>query len=109
MNEIIPYLLALALTFILELIIYFIFIRDKWGKIVLYCLLINLFTWPLVNLTHGYFLILWIIEALVILVELILVKLLFRIKLWKAILISFIANLISWLLGSIIYYYLISL
>ncbi len=95
-------LINFLLTFIIELIIYFIFIRDKKLNIVLYCLLINLFTWPLANLIYGFWANFWLIELCVFLIEFILIKILFNISWKRAITISLIANLISASLSQII-------
>ena len=44
----------LSNLFIKALIIYFIFIKEKKPKIIIYCFLINLFTWPLANLFYEF-------------------------------------------------------
>lgn len=88
-------LLNLLITFIIELIVYFIFIRDKKLKIIYYCFLINLFTWPLANILYGFFQHFYLIEILVVLIEWILIFLLFKINWRKGLLISFLANVIT--------------
>jgi len=96
----IQYLLALVVTIIFEFIIIWIFIRKKPLKILLYSTLINSLTLPIA--TYGYQNILknfYVIEILVIFTESILIKLLLRIKYTKALLISFIANFITALIG----------
>ncbi len=87
-------ILLFLLTFAVELIIYFIFLKN-WKEIILYCFLINLFTWPLANLSYGFFGMFWIIEFVVFLVEAVLIKLLFKIGWKKAFIVSFIANLLT--------------
>src|SRR3989344_2275289 len=95
------FLFALVITIILEFIVYIIGIRQRWSKVASYCILINLFTVPLANIladgifTSSFF----IVEILVVLVETALIFMLFRNKLWKAFIVSFIANLVSAILG----------
>ncbi|MDO8517325.1 MAG: hypothetical protein Q7S33_04320 [Nanoarchaeota archaeon] len=94
-----PVLVFLS-TFFIELIVYFTLIKKEVKEnIILYCFLINAFTWPLANLFYGFFNLFWIIELGVFLVEFVLIKSLFRIEWKKALLISFIANLITTFIG----------
>jgi len=83
------------LTFLIELIVYFIFIRERKLKIVYYCFLINLFTWPLANIFYVIFQQFYLIEFFVILIEGFLILLLFKLKWEKAIIISLISNMIT--------------
>lgn len=92
-------LYELVLTFLIELGIYFIFIKDKKVKIVLYCLLVNSITWPLANLLYESVNSFLLIEFLVFACESALIFYLFEIKLKKAILISLVANLITASIG----------
>jgi len=95
-------LIALFLTIILEFIIYAIAIRKNIGKLFLYSLLINSFTNPLANMlfkTPWFF----PLEILVFIVEIPLIKYLFEIKWWKAIIISLIANLVTVLLSMFVF------
>lgn len=101
-------ILALVLTIILEFIVYAIWFRKDFLKVASYCILINLLTVPLANLFYGILFlsqnpwVILIIEIMVILVEILLIALLFNMKYWKALILSFIANLISTILGLVI-------
>ena len=102
MNFYLLALLALILTIVIEFIVYSIAIRKNYGKLFLYSILINAFTNPLANLAYSLKSNFLFIEFLVILIEIPLIKYLFKIKLWKAILISVIANIVSAILGFLI-------
>ena len=92
-------LIEFLLTFILEAIVYLIFLKDKKIKIILYCFLINTFTWPLANLFYSLFGMFYLIEFLVLVVEGFLIFGLFNLSYKKAFLISFISNLITAYIG----------
>ena len=86
-------------TILIEFFIYSIIIRKEFRKLFLYSLLINSFTNPLANLFFNgtnWFL---FIEIAVFIVEIFLIKYLLKINYWKAILISFVANLITSMVG----------
>jgi len=100
-----PITAAIIATIIIEFIVYVIAMRQNIWKVLWYCFLINLFTVSLANLFYGIlytetnvFLFL-IIEGFVFLVEFVLIMFLFRNKWWKALAISFVANLASMILG----------
>jgi hypothetical protein len=106
------YLTALLITIAAEFFIYLIIIRKNPRQLFLYAVLINCLTQPAAvwafneltlsgdnNLFYIYFL---IIELVVFLAETFLVLLLFRVKLLKALFISFSANLVTALLSFII-------
>jgi len=95
----IQYVLALLITILTEAIVFWIFIR-KPIKSFLYSALINSFTLPLATYSYQNILNnLLIIEILVVIVESILIMLLLKMKYFKALYISFIANLITALIG----------
>ncbi|MFH1607689.1 MAG: hypothetical protein ABIA78_01000 [archaeon] len=86
-------------TIIIEFIVYSLFIRKEYLKLLSYAVLINVFTWPLAHLFIGNLISFFYIEFFVFLIEFPLIMLLFRIKWWKALIISFVANLITMLIG----------
>lgn len=88
-------------TFIIEFVIVWAFIRKNIRKILLYEFLINLFTWPLATLASNFGIGLLPIEAAVIIVEFILIKLLFDLKYPKSFLISLVANAVSFIIGAL--------
>jgi len=94
-------LIPFGLTFLIELGIVFLFIRKSFWKIALYTFLINLLTWPIANLIIGFtgFIYYLFVEIGVFLIESVLLMFLLKIKYPKALLISFIANLLSALIG----------
>lgn len=97
------YFVILLSTIIIEFFVYLIFIREKVWKIFLYSLLINSVTNPIMNFLYGINFNLYILEIGVFIIEIFLIKFLFKINYKKAILISLIANLLSFILGLIIF------
>jgi hypothetical protein len=98
-------LLALIVTILVEFVVYFVFIRKKPLKLFLYSALINSFTLPIA--TYGYQNILnnlLVVETLVFLAEIPLIKLLLEIKYSKSLLLSFVANFATSLIGLIFYF-----
>ena len=85
------------LTFISESIVIWLFLRkkNKLLGIILFTFLINLFTWPLAQLLYGEGINFFVMEIAVVFVESLLIMLLFKLGYWKALLISFAANLVS--------------
>jgi len=97
MDLLINIILQFVVTFILEFLIVWAFIRKDVRKIALYTLLINLFTWPLANLFSSYGAV--AVETGVTIIESILIMLLFEKKYLMSLLVSFVANLVSFALG----------
>jgi hypothetical protein len=95
-------LFYLSITIFIEFIIYAIVIRKNIPSLFIYCLLINLVTWPLANLFYSFFGVFLIIELCVFAVESILIKYIVDISWKKAAIISLIANLITAIVGLII-------
>ena len=98
------YLIVLALTILIEFFVFAIFIRKDYEKLFLYSVLINSFTNPLANLFSSYVNVA-LVEFFVVIIEIFLIKYLLEVKYWKAILISLVANLVSFIIG---YFLLIS-
>lgn len=105
------YLVALYLTVIMEFFIYFLLshfriIDQKIAKLFFICVVINTITNPAVNFIYrNIYGNVVVLEILVFIVESFMILLLFniltiKIKYPKAALISVIANLFSWLVGS---------
>ena len=90
------FLLGFFLTFLIEVVIVFYFIKNK-KNLFLYIFLINLFTWPIANFFSIYVKVM-LIEIGVILVESVLLVLLFDLKYKKSLLLSLIMNIASFLL-----------
>jgi len=95
-------LLNFLLTFIIELIIFYLFFRKNYLKTAFYVLFINLFTWPIANLIYSVWPFLFFIEMGVLIIEGFFIMLLFKFNWKKAFLISFVANFISSLVGLIL-------
>ena len=87
------------LTLIIELIVFILVFRKNYLRLIIYVLLINLFTWPIANLVYAFWPNLIIIELAVVLIESFLIKILLETSYKKALIISFIANFISFLAG----------
>jgi len=92
---------ALILTILIEFVIYAIFIRKDYLLLLGYSLLINSITNPTMNIALSFSLNLIILEFIVFLVEIFLIKHLMKTKYQFAVLLSFVANLISLLIGLI--------
>jgi len=96
--------LALILTILIEYAVYFAVIWQDPPRLFLYSALVNSFTNPLFNYLYNYELHnLWLLEIAVALVECFLIKHLLEIGYRKAMLISFLANLASLLIGLIVF------
>lgn len=96
--------LALILTILIEFAIYFAIIRQDPPRLFLYSALINSFTNPLFNYLYNYELHnLYLLESAVALVECFLIKHLLEIGYRRAMLVSFLANMASLLIGLIIF------
>ena len=92
-----------VLTFIIELAIFYIFLRKNYLKTAFYVLLINDLSWPIANLLFGIFPnFYFLIEFGVFITESFLIMLLFEFSYKKAFFLSFVANLVSALAGLII-------
>jgi len=92
------WLILLGLTIVIEFIVYAVAIRKNFQNLFLYSVLINAFTNPLGNWLYSHYSLISI-EIGIFVVEIFLIKYLFRIKYWKAILISLVANLITFFVG----------
>jgi hypothetical protein len=99
---IIIYFFSFFLTFVLEFLIIFLLTKHDWKKLLLYVLLINLFTWPLANLAYHFGGNFYLIELNVILAEGLLLSLLLRKKYIYCLGLSFIANLVTALLSFLV-------
>lgn len=101
------YFLILLLTIIIEFFIYLIFIRKNILNLLLYSVLINSLTNPLANFMYQLkpwlFSQIFIIELGVFVMEIFFIKFLFEISWKKAILISLVANLASFIFGIIVF------
>lgn len=95
-------LINFILTFLIELIIFYIFLRRDYIKTAGYVLLINLFSWPLANLFYNSFNHLLVVELGVFIVEGFLIMLLFEFSWKKSFLLSLVANFISAFVGLLI-------
>lgn len=96
-------LIALSLTIVIEFFGYVFLTKDKLLNLFFYSVLINSTTWPgaLYFYNNGFNILL--VEMIVFIIEIILILNLFKIKLQKAIMISFIANLTTTLTGIIFF------
>jgi len=95
--------ISLIITVIIEFLIYLVVIRKKVWNLLLYAVLINVFTVPLAYLFYGmYPSLFFFIEFVVFLVEAFLIGKLFEIKWTKAALISLVANFITMMIGIVL-------
>ncbi|MBU0530114.1 MAG: hypothetical protein KKC05_00405 [Nanoarchaeota archaeon] len=94
------FLLSLILTIVIEFFIIWLILRKDPKITLLYVSLINLLTQPLANFAFIYFgMNFLLLEVLVFLVEIILIKILFRLGYQKSILLSFAANAVTALIS----------
>ncbi|MFT4304763.1 MAG: hypothetical protein ACMXX8_01600 [Candidatus Woesearchaeota archaeon] len=101
------FLIPFLILLILEFIIVYLFFRKNHSlyNILLLVLLINLFTWPLANSLFAMFktvLFLIILEILIITTEAIFIKFILKTNYKKAFIVSFLANIASFVIGSIL-------
>jgi hypothetical protein len=102
MNSLLPALaLALFLTIVTEYGVFLLLIRINWRVLLLYSILVNGCTNPLLNYTYLFvFPSIWPLELAVILIEAILIHLLTRVSRRYALFCSICANGISILTGT---------
>lgn len=103
MNYITLSILLLIITILIEWGVVYFFIRKDLLRLFLYVLLINSFTLPIATYFYQNILNnLFFIECMVLFVESFLIMWLLEIKYKKALLISFVANFITFLIGLVI-------
>ncbi len=101
----IQYLFALTTTILIEFAVYYAFIRKSPWKLLIYSILINSFTQPIATFIYQNALSnLILVEVMVFLAEIPLIKWLLEIKYPKSILLSFAANLLTSLIGFILFF-----
>ena len=95
---------ALGATIFIEFFVYLAFICKKPIELLLFSILINSFTNPILNYFYNFeFYELYGLEILVTLIEGILIMLLMEIRYYRAMFISLAANLTSLLIGIIVF------
>lgn len=93
------YVIKFILTFLIEFFVILLFIRAEPKKLLLYSLIVNIITFPLATILYNGISGLVIIELGVFLVESVILMRLLKIKYAKAVLISFVANVITAIIG----------
>ncbi len=95
----------LALTILLELPFFLLFWhKEGWWQAILFCILLNGFTNPLINLAiieldwNVY-----LLEVAVLVTEMLAAMLIFRARFTKALLFSFCANAFSYSMGLVMF------
>jgi hypothetical protein len=100
-SELLPALLLS--TIIIEFALLWILVRRSPAKLLLYSALVNCVTWPVATLVYrGVFVQFFFIEILVFAAEAVMLKLLLRIKLKNAALLSLAANSITAAIGLLV-------
>jgi len=95
---------ALAITILIEFIIFYALIRQDPSRLLLCSILINSFTNPLFNYIYNYQLHdVYLMEMLVVLAESVLLMSLLGISYPKSLLISAAANAASYLIGLLLF------
>ena len=93
-----------VLTVTLEALIWYVILKKNIAELVFYSVLINSLTLPLAHYLYPSFLDnLLVTEALVVLVEIPLIYLLLRVTFRQAVYLSFLANLVSALVGLLLF------
>lgn len=93
------FIVSLIITILVEFLIYRKWLGKETPNLLKYVLLINLFTFPIATIIFGIYLNYFAIEFFIFLIESILIWLLFGVKIWNAFCLSFIANLVTTLIG----------
>jgi hypothetical protein len=110
-NPLLPALgMALFLTILAEYLVMLLMIHINWRILLLYTILINCFTNPLLN--YIYLFIspsIWPLEVGVVLVEAPLIHLLTRVSWRYALVCSLCANIVSFLTGKFLMHYALTL
>jgi hypothetical protein len=89
-----------VLTVCVEFIVLYFFVKNmSYYNLFFYSLLINLFTWPLANLYYGFGLNFFAVELGVVLAESLLFRYFFEMKYKRALLVSFLVNGVTALMG----------
>ncbi|MEY3444457.1 MAG: hypothetical protein RLZZ519_2738 [Bacteroidota bacterium] len=98
-------LVYLLLTILFELPIFLLFWRKEgWLSAIVFCLLVNGFTNPVLNLIlTQYDVNVWLLEICVVVVEMLCAMLIFKPKWSKALLFSFAANAFSYSVGVLLF------
>lgn len=100
------YWLYVGLTILFELPIFLLFWRKEgWLQVVLFCVLLNGFTNPLLNLVlTTWEANVYLLEAMVVAVEMLSAWIIFRSSVQKAFLFSIAANAFSYFMGVLLFY-----
>jgi hypothetical protein len=97
-------MVALILTVFVEFLIYLIGIKKDPKMLLLYCILINLFTNPLFNYLYSYELHeFYLLEIAIIVVEGVFIRVLAEVSYSRAIAVSVAANLASLIIGMLVF------
>lgn len=96
------YFHGLVLTILLEWVIYSILIRERFLILLFYSFLINCFTNPLSNLAYLFGMNIFLIEIFAFLFEIPLLKCLAETTWKKALIISLISNLLSFMISFVL-------
>lgn len=97
-------LISWVLTVTLETLVWYVILKKNAAELVFYSVLINSLTLPLAQYLYPSFLdSMLVTEALVVLVEIPLIYLLLRVTPRQAVYLSFLANLVSALVGLLLF------
>lgn len=98
-------LVYLGLTILIELPVFlFFWHREGWGKAIIFCILVNGFTNPTLNLLlMAYNLDVYLMECAVVAVEAALAVAIFRASWGRSLLFSLLANGLSYGIGLILF------
>lgn len=95
----------LLLTIAFELPLFLLFwYKEGWWQTIVFCILLNGFTNPLINLAlRNFDWNIYILELVVVAVEMLAAMLIFRAKFSKALMFSFVANTFSYCIGLVLF------
>lgn len=98
-----PLYFYFLLTLLIELPIVFLFFRKQWKQALIIGFLLNLFTWPLLHVfLFETYIDITLLEIIIAIIEGLGYFLLMRTRWWKAQLLSFFANGVSYGVGILI-------
>ena len=100
------YLVYAGLTILIELPVFLLFWRKEgWWQAIVFCILLNGFTNPLLNLAiASYDANVYVLELVVVAVEMLAAMLVFRAKFTQALFFSISANALSYFSGVLLFH-----
>jgi hypothetical protein len=98
--------LFFLLTLIIELPVVYLFYKKEWKQVLVPFFLLNLFTWPLLHIfLDNSDINIYLLELVVVIAEAAGYKIFMKSSWSKSLLVSFVANALSYFIGVLIFEY----